>query len=290
MLHNREESQRVQAELRKQANDRARSESDLRDQLNAAKAAAAIDRTVRNSELDEQLVNLQRERVELEGKLAGEDRAAGESRRQAVLLEGRLAAITVELERAKAGRDEQAAQAARAEAELREQLATIRSAAEETERALKAKMVEVSRLEPQVANLRQERQAVYQQFVLEHQAAAKLRRRVDELEKRTVERFMSAVVAGDSQEAYKIWRPNPSFTYQDFLAFWGPKGYYSPIKSFRIESAEVPPKGGSGVVVVVELSAYSPFPKPEESVKFGQNQEARLWVERSDQSLSFPPP
>jgi hypothetical protein len=109
-------------------------------------------------------------------------------------------------------------------------------------------------------------------------------------EKHTVERFMSAVVAGDSQQAYKIWRPNPSFTYQDFLAFWGPKGYYSPIKSFRIESAEVPPKGGSGVVVVVELSAYSPFPKPEESIKFGQNQEARLWVERSDQSLSFPPP
>jgi hypothetical protein len=109
-------------------------------------------------------------------------------------------------------------------------------------------------------------------------------------EKRTVGRFMSAVVAGDSQQAYKIWRPNPTFTYQDFLAFWGPKGYYSPIKSFRIESAEVPPKGGSGVVVVVELSAYSPFPKPEESVKFGQNQEARLWVERSDQSLSFPPP
>jgi hypothetical protein len=109
-------------------------------------------------------------------------------------------------------------------------------------------------------------------------------------ETHTVERFMNAVVAGDSQQAYKIWRPNPSFTYQDFLAFWGPKGYYSPIKSFRIESAETPPKGGSGVVVVVELSAYSPFPKPEESVKFGQNQEARLWVERSDQSLSFPPP
>jgi hypothetical protein len=109
-------------------------------------------------------------------------------------------------------------------------------------------------------------------------------------EKRTVERFMNAVVTGDSPQAYKIWRPNPSFTYQDFLAFWGPKGYYSPIKSFRIESAEVPPKGGSGVVVVVELSAYSPFPKPEESVKFAQNQEARLWVERSDQSLSFPPP
>ena len=95
-------------------------------------------------------------------------------------------------------------------------------------------------------------------------------------EKRTVERFMSAVVAGDTQQGYQIWRPIPSFTYQDFLAFWGPKGYYSPIRSFRIESAEVPPKGGSGVVVVVELSAYAPFPKPEDSVKFAQNQEVRL--------------
>jgi len=66
-------------------------------------------------------------------------------------------------------------------------------------------------------------------------------------------------------KAYKIWRPNAQFYLSGFLAFWGPKGYYSPIKSFAIESAEVPPKGGSGVVVVVELIAYSPFPKPEES-------------------------
>ena len=109
-------------------------------------------------------------------------------------------------------------------------------------------------------------------------------------EKHTAERFMNAVVAGDSQEGYKIWHPNPSFTYQDFLAFWGPNGYYSPIKSYRLMSAEVPPKGGTGVVVVIEVSAYSPFPSPEDSVKFGQNQEVRLWVERSDQSLSFPPP
>ena len=109
-------------------------------------------------------------------------------------------------------------------------------------------------------------------------------------EKHTVQRFMTAVATGDTQEGYKIWHPTPSFKYEDYLAFWGPKGYYSPIKSFRIETAEMPPKGGSGVVVVVEVSAYSPFPKPEDSVKFAQNQEVRLWVERSDQSLSFPPP
>ena len=109
-------------------------------------------------------------------------------------------------------------------------------------------------------------------------------------EKHTVERFMNAVVAGDSQQAYQIWHAHPGFTYQDFISFWGPNGYYSPIKSFRLESAEVPPKGGSGVVIVVEISGYDPFPKPEETVKAAQNREVQLWVERSDQSLSFPPP
>ena len=46
---------------------------------------------------------------------------------------------------------------------------------------------------------------------------------------------MNAVVAGDTQQAYQIWHPHPSFTYQDFIGFWGPNGYYSPIKSYRIE-------------------------------------------------------
>ena len=109
-------------------------------------------------------------------------------------------------------------------------------------------------------------------------------------EKHTVERFMNAVIAGDSQQAYQIWHPHPNFSFQDFTGFWGPNGYYSPIKSYRIETAEVPPRGGSGVVVVVEISGYNPFPKPEETVKFAQNREVQLWVERSDQSLSFPPP
>jgi hypothetical protein len=113
-------------------------------------------------------------------------------------------------------------------------------------------------------------------------------------EKHTVERFMDALLAGDTPQAYQIWHPHPSFTYQEFLGYWGPKGYYSPIKSYRIERAEVPPvpsgQSVSGVTVVVELSAYAPFPKPEDKIKFAQNREVELWVERSDQSLSFPPP
>jgi hypothetical protein len=109
-------------------------------------------------------------------------------------------------------------------------------------------------------------------------------------EKHTVERFMNAVLAGNTQQAYQIWHPHPSFTYQDFLGYWGPSGFYSPIKSYRIEKADVPPKGASGVIVTLELSAYTPFPKPEENIKFAENREVQLWVERSDQSLSFPPP
>jgi hypothetical protein len=109
-------------------------------------------------------------------------------------------------------------------------------------------------------------------------------------EKRTVDHFMDAVVTGNTQQAYQIWHPHPSFSYQDFLGFWGPNGYYSPIKTYRIESAEVPPKGGSGVVIVVEISAYDPFPRAEEIVKSAQNREVQLWVERSNQSMSFPPP
>jgi hypothetical protein len=109
-------------------------------------------------------------------------------------------------------------------------------------------------------------------------------------EKRTVERFMSAVVAGDTQQAYQIWHPHPNFSYKDFLSFWGPNGYYSPLKSFRLESAEVPPKGGSGVVVTVEISEYDTFPNPGETLKSARNREVQLWVERSDQSMSFPPP
>jgi hypothetical protein len=109
-------------------------------------------------------------------------------------------------------------------------------------------------------------------------------------EKHTVNRFMAAVIAGDTQKACDIWHSHPNFTCKDFAGFWGPNGYYSPIKSFRIESAEVPPNGGSGVVITLEISGYDPFPKPEDAVKFGQNREVQIWVERSDQSLSFPPP
>ena len=111
-------------------------------------------------------------------------------------------------------------------------------------------------------------------------------------EKRTILRFMDAVSAGSFQQAYQIWKPHGTYSYQDFLADWGLQGYYGPIRSFRLESAEEPPDpsngGVSGVIVVVEVSSVSPFPSDKDP-QSGRNREVRLWVERSDESISFPP-
>ena len=107
-------------------------------------------------------------------------------------------------------------------------------------------------------------------------------------ERHTVEHFMNAVIDGNLQMAYEIWKPHGnSYSFQDFTSDWGAKGYYSPLKSYRIETAEQPNQG-SGVIVVVEISPYKPFPATNDP-NSGRNREVSIWVERSDQSLSFPP-
>jgi hypothetical protein len=110
-------------------------------------------------------------------------------------------------------------------------------------------------------------------------------------EKHTVETFLAAVIAGDMDRAYQLWHPqNPaSYTKKDFLDDWGPTGYYGPVKSFRIESASNPRSGGNGVIVVVDVSPVQPYPDDNDAVNNRRSKVVRLWVERSDKSLSFPP-
>lgn len=109
-----------------------------------------------------------------------------------------------------------------------------------------------------------------------------------EPERHTVEHFMDAVITNDLPRAYQIWKPHgTSYSFQEFTGDWGEKGYYSPLKSYRIEAAQEP-KEGSGVIVVVEISPFQPFPQASDP-NSGRNREVSLWVERSDQSLSFPP-
>ncbi|HEX2713266.1 MAG TPA: hypothetical protein VHM88_13785 [Candidatus Acidoferrales bacterium] len=107
-------------------------------------------------------------------------------------------------------------------------------------------------------------------------------------EKKTVEKFFDALAAGDTERAYQIWKPQPSYTYKDFLEDWGPAGYYGPLKSYRIETLQKP-SGASGVIVVVELSPYQPFPADNDLEKNRRTREVRIWVETKDKSLGFPP-
>jgi len=107
------------------------------------------------------------------------------------------------------------------------------------------------------------------------------------VEKRVVLHFMDAVVAGNYQQAYQIWKPHGTYSYQDFIADWGKEGYYAPVGSFRFESAEAP-RDATGIVIVVEISPFQPFPSNQDP-KSARNREVRLWVDRSDESMSFPP-
>ncbi len=108
-------------------------------------------------------------------------------------------------------------------------------------------------------------------------------------EKRAVEHFLDALVASDTQRAYQLWKPSTSYSYKDFLDDWGPTGYYGPVRSFHIEAAMNPPGGGSGVIVAIELSPYQPFPADNDAAKNRRTKEVRIWVERGDKSLGFPP-
>ena len=107
-------------------------------------------------------------------------------------------------------------------------------------------------------------------------------------EKRAADHFFSALVAGNTDEAYRIWKPGPSYQMKDFLADWGPEGYYGPVKSFRIENAEAR-RSASGVVITVSVSPFAPMPEPSDAAKSQKTRVVNIWVETSDHSFSFPP-
>ncbi len=105
-------------------------------------------------------------------------------------------------------------------------------------------------------------------------------------EKNTVRSFFNAVTSGNMQEAYQIWKPTPTYSFKDFLDDWGDNGYYGPVKSYDIEAIT---DRGSGVVAVIEVSPFQPFPDGHDAAKQSKTKEVRLWVEFKDQSIGFPP-
>lgn len=103
-------------------------------------------------------------------------------------------------------------------------------------------------------------------------------------EERVVNRFFNALEAKDYEKAYGIWMADPNwkqhpaahsrYKFGEFYLDWGPGGEYGLINSHHIDgTANL--KGASGVVVVVTVN--------------DRTQKARLWVEKSDKTMSYSP-
>jgi hypothetical protein len=109
-------------------------------------------------------------------------------------------------------------------------------------------------------------------------------------EKVAVYHFLNAVVTGDMPKAYGLWSRSESYSLKDFEGDWGTDGYYGPVKSFNVTGTYRPPDGSSGVVVIVDVSPYQPFPDKDDALKQSKSKEVRLWVQFKDRSVQFPPP
>src|SRR5260221_12815620 len=108
-------------------------------------------------------------------------------------------------------------------------------------------------------------------------------------EQRAAQRFFDALVAGDMKTAYQLWKPQPSYRMQDFLADWGPYGYYGPVKSYKILKISEPKGSRNSVAVEGAVSPFSPMPEASDAEKSRRNRVVPVWMNTDGKSVSFPP-
>jgi hypothetical protein len=104
-------------------------------------------------------------------------------------------------------------------------------------------------------------------------------------EEHVVERFFTALQQQKFEDAYGVWMHDPDwqkhpekykqYPYNDFYRDWGPGGEWGIVKSHDIYASGTPRGGSSGVIVEVVVN--------------GRSEHARLWVEKSDKTMSFSP-
>jgi hypothetical protein len=108
-------------------------------------------------------------------------------------------------------------------------------------------------------------------------------------EQRAAQRFFDALVAGDTNTAYKLWKAGSSYHLQDFLADWGPNGYYGPVKSYKILKISTPKDSSNSVAIEVAVSPFSPMPDASDGEKSRKTRVVTVWMNTEDKSFSFPP-
>jgi len=104
-------------------------------------------------------------------------------------------------------------------------------------------------------------------------------------EERIVDHFFDALQNKNYETAYGIWWHDPDwrqhpdryfkYPFNDFYRDWGPGGDWGLVKSHKIYASGAPPGGGSGIVVEVIVNDRA--------------EHARVWVQKSDKTLSFSP-
>jgi hypothetical protein len=104
-------------------------------------------------------------------------------------------------------------------------------------------------------------------------------------EERVAEHFFDALQKQDYESGYGIWMHDPQwrqhpdrykkYPFNEFYTDWGPGGQWGLVKSHKIYAAGTPPGGGSGVIVDIIVNDRA--------------EHARVWVEKSDKTMSFSP-
>jgi len=95
-------------------------------------------------------------------------------------------------------------------------------------------------------------------------------------EEQQVKQFMSLLAGKDYKAAYALFgctdaKPCRYYPFDKFMEDWGPASGHSGFDSARITRSR---SCGSGVLLTVD---------------YGTNQQEKLWVERGDKSIGFPP-
>ena len=108
-------------------------------------------------------------------------------------------------------------------------------------------------------------------------------------EQRAAQRLFDALVTGDTKRAYQLWKPQPSYRFQDFLTDFGPYGYYGPVKSYKIIKISEPRGSRNNVAVEVAVSPFSPMPDATDAEKSRRTKVVTVWMNTEDKSFSFPP-
>lgn len=104
-------------------------------------------------------------------------------------------------------------------------------------------------------------------------------------QERLVGRFFAALQKQDYNTAYAIWMHDPNwrqhperyakYPFNDFYRDWGPGGEWGLVKTHKVYDASTCPPPSTGVVVDVVVNDRA--------------EHAQVWVEKSDDTLSFPP-